>query len=146
MLQSGWKKHDIPNSEKGFQVPYLNSRYFLPIIWTGVLVLLFYWNRVEINTFFTGPPATLHIPDPGSRIPHLLVTQFPILIFIISAAVVTWFGIRNELSLIPVLGLLTNFYLMAQLGVTNWMRFLVWLAIGLVIYFSYGRMHSKLKK
>jgi basic amino acid/polyamine antiporter, APA family len=31
------------------------------------------------------------------------------------------------------------------LGWTNWMRLLVWLAIGLTIYFSYGRSHSRLE-
>lgn len=158
VLHSSWKKKDIPKKEKGFQVPYLNSRYFLPVIWIGILVLLYQWNRAEINTFYTNfvngsghSPVDLSVahrtsPVIGhwSLIRHLLLTEFPILIFIITAIVLTWFGIKNQLSLIPVLGLLTNFYLMAQLGVTNWMRFLVWLAIGLIIYFSYGRRHSKL--
>jgi len=31
------------------------------------------------------------------------------------------------------------------LGWTNWLRLLVWLLIGLVIYFSYGRKHSKVQ-
>ena len=146
VLQSGWKKHDIPNNEKGFQVPYLNSRYFLPLIWAGVLTLLFYWNRPEIGTFFATPAATLLSTGSGSWLRMMILTQFPILIFIISAVILTWFGIVKQLSLIPVLGLLTNFYLMAQLGVTNWLRFLIWLAIGLVIYFSYGRRHSKLDR
>jgi len=66
-------------------------------------------------------------------------------LFILASVVITWFAVRRRLSLIPVLGLLTNLYLMAQLGVTNWMRFLVWLAVGLVIYFSYGRWHSRLR-
>ena len=30
------------------------------------------------------------------------------------------------------------------LGWTNWLRLIAWLAIGLVIYFVYGRKHSKL--
>ncbi|MEI7726399.1 MAG: amino acid permease [Bacteroidota bacterium] len=160
VLQSGWKKNDIPNNEKGFQVPYFNSRYFLPVIWIGILALFFYWNHQEINSLLTGflngstnnPNGSLvasHVPPFTSCLSltrHLLLTEFPILIFIVSAILLTWYGIRRQLSLIPVLGLLTNFYLMAQLGVTNWLRFLVWLAIGLIIYFSYGRRHSKLGK
>jgi APA family basic amino acid/polyamine antiporter len=31
------------------------------------------------------------------------------------------------------------------LGWTNWLRLIVWLVIGLVIYFSYGRRHSKVQ-
>jgi basic amino acid/polyamine antiporter, APA family len=31
------------------------------------------------------------------------------------------------------------------LGWTNWLRLIVWLAIGLVFYFSYGRKHSKVQ-
>jgi APA family basic amino acid/polyamine antiporter len=30
------------------------------------------------------------------------------------------------------------------LGYTNWLRFLIWLVIGLVIYFTYGYKHSVL--
>ena len=35
---------------------------------------------------------------------------------------------------------------MSELGITNWLRFLIWLAIGLVLYFTYGAKHSLLKK
>jgi hypothetical protein len=31
---------------------------------------------------------------------------------------------------------------MAQLGITNWMRFFIWLVIGLVIFFTFSRKHS----
>ena len=31
------------------------------------------------------------------------------------------------------------------LGWTNWLRLFVWLVIGLVFYFSYGRKHSKVQ-
>ena len=33
---------------------------------------------------------------------------------------------------------------MASLAVETWLRFLVWLAVGLVVYFVYGRTHSRL--
>jgi len=33
---------------------------------------------------------------------------------------------------------------MAGLPITNWIRFIVWLIIGLVVYYFYGRRHSEL--
>ncbi len=49
-------------------------------------------------------------------------------------------------SMIPLAGMLCCFYMMAQLGIKNWIIFLCWLLIGLAIYFGYGYRHSKLKK
>ena len=44
--------------------------------------------------------------------------------------------------LIPILGILSCLMLMLSLPAANWWRLVVWLAIGLVIYFSYSRHHS----
>jgi APA family basic amino acid/polyamine antiporter len=41
--------------------------------------------------------------------------------------------------LVPALGMIVNLLLMAGLGVSNWARLLVWLAIGLAIYFGRRR-------
>jgi len=46
--------------------------------------------------------------------------------------------------LAPVLTILTCLLLMAGLPIMNWIRFFVWLAIGLVIYFLYSRKRSTL--
>ena len=43
---------------------------------------------------------------------------------------------------VPVLGILTCFLLMFSLPAENWVRLAVWLALGFVIYFAYGRKHS----
>jgi basic amino acid/polyamine antiporter, APA family len=48
------------------------------------------------------------------------------------------------LPLVAVLGVVSCGAMIYGLGWTNWMRLLVWLVIGLVIYFAYGRDHSKL--
>jgi basic amino acid/polyamine antiporter, APA family len=48
--------------------------------------------------------------------------------------------------LIPGLGILINVYMMINLGRINWLRLIVWLAIGLVVYFSYGRYHSRVQQ
>jgi APA family basic amino acid/polyamine antiporter len=44
--------------------------------------------------------------------------------------------------LLPILGILSCLMLMLSLPPDNWLRLIVWLAIGLVIYFFYGRHHS----
>jgi hypothetical protein len=44
----------------------------------------------------------------------------------------------------PVAGILSCSYLMLSLPVITWVRFLVWLNIGLIIYWFYGRTHSPL--
>jgi len=44
---------------------------------------------------------------------------------------------------LPILGIVTNGYMMYKLGWINWARLIVWLIIGLVIYFTYGRKNSR---
>jgi len=46
--------------------------------------------------------------------------------------------------LVPILGVVVNGYMMYTLGWMNWARLIVWLIIGLVVYFTYGRKHSRL--
>jgi basic amino acid/polyamine antiporter, APA family len=47
--------------------------------------------------------------------------------------------------LIPILGVITNGYMMAKLGMWNWIRLIGWLAIGLVVYFAYSQKHSRVQ-
>jgi APA family basic amino acid/polyamine antiporter len=47
-------------------------------------------------------------------------------------------------ALFPVLGIVSCVYLMLNLPVLTWVRFLVWLDIGMAIYWIYGRRHSPL--
>lgn len=46
----------------------------------------------------------------------------------------------------PIIGAGLCIYLMLDLPGTTWWRFLIWLAIGVVIYFVYGRKHSRLQQ
>ncbi|MDF5757920.1 amino acid permease [Spongiactinospora sp. TRM90649] len=45
--------------------------------------------------------------------------------------------------LIPILSVLASIYLMLNLPVETWLRFIVWMIIGVVVYFLYGRRHSR---
>ncbi len=72
--------------------------------------------------------------------------KIPMWIFIvISLGLVVW-SYKENLSLIPLLGLSSCLYMMAELGLSNWIGFGIWLLVGLLIYFGYSRKNSKLNK
>ena len=70
--------------------------------------------------------------------------KIPSWIFILFTIFITIMAVRHKLSLIPILGLLSCLYMMSQLALANWIYFTIWLLLGLVIYFLYGRKNSKL--
>ena len=70
--------------------------------------------------------------------------KIPMYIFLVVLVFIGIWAWRENLSLIPVLGLTSCLYMMAELSVWNWIYFGCWLLIGLIIYFTYSRKHSKL--
>jgi APA family basic amino acid/polyamine antiporter len=46
--------------------------------------------------------------------------------------------------LVPILAVLASLWLMLNLPAETWVRFFVWMVFGLVVYFAYGRRHSRL--
>jgi basic amino acid/polyamine antiporter, APA family len=122
--------------KKIFRVPYVNSRWYLLPVWIFVLILVLASHPKFDRTLYDGSVPLITV----------LFDSFPFIAFILISLLTTWFAVARQWSLIPVLGLLTNLYLMSQLGLTNWLRFLIWLVVGLVIYFAYGMKHSKLKQ
>jgi hypothetical protein len=77
---------------------------------------------------------------------NLFKHKIPMWIFIfISFGLAIW-AFKENLSLIPLLGLTSCLYMMAELGLSNWIGFSIWLIVGLLIYFGYSRKHSKLNK
>jgi amino acid transporter len=129
---TGKQKHD----GRGFRVPYADSRRYLPIIWAVILVLV--WNSgFDISGFKSEQSGEFELA-------WILRNHFPLIIFCMVSVLITFKAVLKRWSLIPVLGLLTNLYLMSQLGATNWFRFGIWLVIGLSIYFIYGAKHSRI--
>jgi basic amino acid/polyamine antiporter, APA family len=47
---------------------------------------------------------------------------------------------------VPSLSMLANIYLMLVLDVHTWIRFIVWMLLGMIIYLLYGLRHSEVKK
>ncbi|MEB0261294.1 MULTISPECIES: amino acid permease [unclassified Mucilaginibacter] len=110
-----------------FHLPYINSQFIVPVLF---IVGVFFFRHNIVNLVS------------GEALHH----KFPYFLFIILSASLAVLSFVKKLSLIPVLGLASCFYLMAELDYDSWIRFLAWLIIGLVIYFTYGYKHSKLGK
>ncbi|WP_269224963.1 amino acid permease [Flavobacterium eburneipallidum] len=70
--------------------------------------------------------------------------KIPMWIFLLALIGLMVWSYRQNLSLIPLLGLICCLYMMAELSVWNWIYFTVWLLIGLLIYFGFSRKNSKL--
>ncbi|HTN17218.1 MAG TPA: amino acid permease [Chitinophagaceae bacterium] len=48
--------------------------------------------------------------------------------------------------LVPILGILTCLVLMFSLPLATWLRLLLWLSLGMIVYYGYGRKRSKLRR
>jgi APA family basic amino acid/polyamine antiporter len=110
-------------SEKSkFKVPRVNGQYVIGVLF--VLALGY--------TLFSGSFVTI-------------MEERPLMLaFWLAWLVLSVLGYKFKFSLLPVLGILTNLYLMTELGASNWTIFLIWLVMGLGIYFAYGYRKSKL--
>jgi basic amino acid/polyamine antiporter, APA family len=114
-----------------FRAPYVSGRYIIPLCFLAMMVFLAMNDEMRRSYFTEMTWAKF-----GDNI--------PVYIFILSFGYFSILAWRHRFSLIPSLGLLSCFYMLSQLGVRNWMYFSGWLVAGLVIYFAYGRRHSKL--
>lgn len=126
------------NEKSRYKVPYINSKYIVPALFIVIAACLLIYNGEGVVNFFS--------LDTEKAIGMEILHKTPLLVFILVSLFMAYRSFTKSLSLIPVLGLLCNFYLMTELGYLNWARFLIWLLIGLVIYFSYGYFNSKLAK
>ena len=70
--------------------------------------------------------------------------KIPMWLFVLTCLYLAVLSFRHNLSLIPVLGLIFCFYMMAQIPAKSWFGFFIWLVAGLMIYFGYGYANSKL--
>lgn len=67
-------------------------------------------------------------------------------LLLLIVAITGYFIIRYNLSLLPMLGMLSAVYLIIELDVENWLRLAVWVAVGLMLYFAYGYRRSRLRE
>lgn len=120
----------LPPTEKKpgqFRLPAWSGTYTIPFL--VVLFLYFTQSRLvtSILTLLNGSIIEL---------PFLLYA-----IFAFSIGVATYF---KKYLFIPVMGVLSCAYLLVEIPLNSWKWFFVWMTIGLLLYFSYGKKHSRL--
>ena len=129
------KLQNAPDRPKGkFRTPYLNAKFIMPSFLILAGILLYFYGKDWMNNFCT-------YGDWNS-----FKDKIPMWLFLILTVVMTILSFLKNLSLIPVLGMIFCFYMMAQISLSSWLGFFAWLAVGLVIYFSFGMKNSKLNK
>ncbi|MBH2004897.1 MAG: amino acid permease [Sphingobacteriia bacterium] len=117
------------NKTGGFQLPYINGKYIIPAI---VLLATYFFKDRIVDAF-------ANIGTEGYQ-------EILFLIFMTIALVTAVFSFLRAYSFIPVAGALCCLYLMIEIPAISWFWFFVWMALGLVIYFLYGKQKSKLAK
>lgn len=114
--------------ESKFRVPYVNAQFIYPALLATAIVLIL----VNVPSHFT---ADIWTKD-----------SWPMALFWLIALGMAVLAFIRRLSLLPILGLISCLYLMAQETHKVWMRFLIWLAVGLVVYFLYSYRNSHLAR
>ena len=127
----------LPSKEKlkgRFHLPYINAKIIFPVIFLGGLLFFYWWQPEFFHTLMNWDHETAG---------EFRISMFFFIVINLGLCVLAF--VKN-LSLIPLMGLSSCLYLLTGMSHNNWFWFLVWFAIGLVIYFSYGFKNSKLRK
>lgn len=127
----------LPAKEKlkgRFHLPYINARFIFPVFFLGGLAFFYFWQPA----FFQNLLDWNDINEGEFRM--------SVTFFILINLVLCVMAFTRNLSLIPLMGLSSCLYLLTGMSHNNWFWFLLWFAIGMIIYFSYGFKNSKLNK
>lgn len=116
-----------------FRIPYINAKLLFPVLVVFCAGLVHYLFPTYFGSSFDFSEGKM-------------ATNLPLVVFFLLCIVMSFITFFKNLSLIPLLGLISCCYLLTGMAVSNWKWFGVWLLIGLVFYFAYGYKNSKLNK
>jgi basic amino acid/polyamine antiporter, APA family len=121
-------------AQSKFQIPYFNAKFVSIFLLLITLGLIYRFNPGAYSWWAN------ELLGQGQEFGQALIY----LVFFGLWTLISWWSFTRNLSLIPVLGLTINLYLMTQMGTTNWIRFMYWCAVGFAIYFAYSYRRSRL--
>lgn len=130
-----------------FHMPYINGKFWFAIL----LVASTLFVAIKYPTYFT---EMLNFDFSNNQdfttnkisFMDVATPKISLIIFWISLYIIAIYSYLKNFSLIPLLGLASCLYLLTGMTKNNWAWFLAWLLLGLVVYFLYGKKHSKLAK
>ena len=110
-----------------FKLPQINGKYIIPIL---IAVFIYLYRTRLIDAF-------ANLNSEGYQ-------EILLLIFILISIVTAVLSFLRSYNVIPVIGALSCLYLMIEIPAISWLWFFVWMGLGLILYFSYGRKNSKI--
>lgn len=140
----------LPRKEKvpgRFSMPYINGKFIYPVIVFGSMIIL-----VALTDNYFGDLFNYDFSGDADyaagkvTFMDLAIPKISLIIFWLVCIILSIITIFKEYSLIPLMGVTTCLYLLTGMTKSNWVWFIGWLAIGLVIYFAYGYRKSKLAR
>jgi len=128
-----------------FHIPYINGRFIFPLIVIGAILTaqllsknyfadLFNFDFSNNEDYVNNKISFMDAATPN----------ISLVIFWLSAIILSVFAFIKKFSLIPLMGLITCLYLLTGMTKSNWAWFLSWLLLGVIFYFLYGYKKSKL--
>jgi basic amino acid/polyamine antiporter, APA family len=138
----------IPRKEKQqgrFHIPFINGQLIFPLIIAAAIVGAAMLSKNYFSNMFNFDFSKNEEYTAGKiSFMDVATPNITLIIFWISAVLLSVLTFIKKYSLIPLMGLITCMYLLTGMTKSNWAWFLGWLGIGLVVYFLYGYKKSKL--
>lgn len=132
-----------------FTLPNVYSRYVMPALFLGIILwglfsadgLAYFKDMFQLSPSDT----TFHfLGIDWFRYAEANTQRISLIVFYILFFIFTLICIVKNYKLIPVLGVLCCAYLLTGMTVKNWIYFILWMLLGLVIYSFYSFKNSKL--
>ena len=138
----------IPRKEKvggRFHLPYVNGQFIFPLIVIGSIIMAWSLSKTYFSDMFNFDYSANEDYAAGKKsFMDMAITNISLIVFWVSAILLAFFAFVKKYSLIPLMGVITCMYLLTGMSKSNWVWFIAWLLIGIIIYFLYGYKKSKL--
>ena len=138
----------IPRKEKiggRFHLPYINGQFIFPLIVIGSIIIAWMLSKTYFSNLLNFDFSADADYTAGKKtFMDMAITNISLIIFWISALLLAAFAFFKKYSLIPLMGVITCMYLLTGMSKSNWVWFIGWLVLGILIYFLYGYKKSKL--